>query len=114
MTNEELRALALSFPYACEKPHFERASFRVDLPKGKIFATLLEADQSVNLMLTPDEQAMLVHAEPELFSKIPNKWGDQGATTLALPACDDATARSVIAMAWRHAVPPRHLKDIET
>lgn len=109
MTNEELRALALSFPDACEKPHFDRGSFRVDLPKGKIFATLLEADLSVNLMLTPDEQDMLVEAEPELFSKIPNKWGEKGATKMALPACDDATARSAIAMAWRHAVPPRYL-----
>ena len=37
MTQDDIRALALSLPLAEEHPHFDRASFRV---KGKIFATL--------------------------------------------------------------------------
>ena len=41
MQQEEFRALALTFREAVESSHFETADFRV---RGKIFATLREAD----------------------------------------------------------------------
>ena len=72
MTVDEFRALALSLPEVIEKPHFERASFRVDAPRGKTVATMLEKDASANVFLTVEEQKMLIGAEPEIFSKVPN------------------------------------------
>ena len=48
MTVDEFRALALSLPHAVEKPHFDRASFRVDAPRGKTIATLLESAATPN------------------------------------------------------------------
>ena len=104
---DELRRLALSLPYASEKPHFDRAGFRVDVPKGKMFCTLLEAQATANVFLSVDEQLMLVEAEPGIFSRVPNKWGEKGATTLALGNCDEATAKSALVMSWRHAAPVR-------
>ncbi|MEM7459823.1 MAG: MmcQ/YjbR family DNA-binding protein [Pseudomonadota bacterium] len=107
MTVDEFRAMALSLPQAIEKPHFDRASFRVDAPRGKTIATLLEADASANVFLTVEEQEMLIGAEPGIFSKVPNKWGDKGATTIALAAVDATTALSALKMSWRHAAPPK-------
>ena len=107
MTVDEFRTLALSLPYAIEKPHFERASFRVDAPRGKTIATLLESDGSANVFLTPEEQEMLIAAEPGNFSKVPNKWGDKGATTIQLSASDETTALSALKMSWRHAAPAK-------
>ncbi len=111
MTVDEFRALALSLPHAIEKPHFERASFRVDVPRGKTIATLLESNASANVFLTVEEQEMLIGAEPSIFSKVPNKWGDKGATTIQLTAVDETTALSALKMSWRHAAPPK-LQDM--
>ncbi len=111
MTVDEFRALALSLPKAMEKPHFDRASFRVDAPRGKTIATLLEANATANVFLTVEEQEMLVGAEPSVFSKVPNKWGDKGATTIDLASADQVTALSALKMSWRHAAPPK-LQDL--
>ncbi|MEO1661609.1 MAG: MmcQ/YjbR family DNA-binding protein [Pseudomonadota bacterium] len=111
MTVDEFRVLALSLPRAMEKPHFDRASFRVDAPRGKTIATLLEADATANVFLTVEEQEMLVSAEPSIFSKVPNKWGDKGATTIALASADEVTALSALKMSWRHAAPAK-LQDL--
>lgn len=108
ITTDQFRAITLSFPHAGEKPHFDRAGFRVDVPKGKMFCTLAGDTETCNVFLTPEEQAMLVGAEPDIFFKVPNKWGDKGATSIRLSACDEATLRSALAMSWRHAAPPRH------
>lgn len=107
MTVDEFRALALSLPHTIETPHFERASFRVDAPRGKIIATLLAAEATANVFLTVAEQTLLIDAEPAIFSKVPNKWGDKGATTIALAAVDPATALSALKMSWRQAAPPK-------
>lgn len=48
---------------------------------------------------------MLIASEPSVFSKVPNKWGDNGATTIALSAVDETTALSALRMSWRHAAP---------
>lgn len=107
MTVDEFRALALSLPQVIEKPHFERASFRVDAPRGKTVATVLEKDASANVFLTVEEQEMLIGAEPDIFSKVPNKWGDKGATTIVLSNVDLKTARSALTMSWKHAAPAK-------
>lgn len=111
MTVDEFRALALSLPHAVEKPHFDRASFRVDAPRGKTIATLLESAATANVFLSVEEQSMLIAAEPQIFSKVPNKWGDKGATTITLGAVDATTALSALKMSWRHAAPPKLLKE---
>lgn len=108
MTVDEFRILALTLPLAIEKPHFERASFRVDAPRGKTIATLLEKDATANVFLSPDEQEMLIAAEPGIFSKVANKWGDKGATQMQLSAGNEPTILSALHLSWRHAAPIRY------
>jgi hypothetical protein len=107
------RNLALSLPQAIEKPHFDRTSFRVDMRGGKIFATMPADLPEANLILLRDEQDMLLNAEPEIFTRVPNKWGDKGWTRLCFRAADPKTAESVLAMAWRHAAPAKLQKQGE-
>ncbi len=107
ITADLLRRTALSFPRAVERPHFDWTSFRVDLPKGKIFCTLPPHHEYSNVFLTRDEQQMLCAAEPVIFFPVPNKWGEKGATSIRLAACDLATLRSALTMSWRHAAPAK-------
>ena len=111
MTVDEFRTLALTFPKAIEKPHFNRASFRVDVSRGKVFATLLETEATANIFLSVEEQEILIASEPSIFSKVPNKWGDKGATTIALANSDEITTRSALKMSWRRAA-PESLEDL--
>lgn len=106
ITDKQLRQTALSFPKAVEKPHFDWSSFRVDASRGKIFCTLPPHHEFANVFLSPEEQEMLIGAEPELFFKVPNKWGDKGATSMRLDVIDEAALRSALTLSWRSAAPP--------
>lgn len=82
MTNEDFRQLALSFPGTEEAPHFERRAFKVT---GKrIFATLLEQENTANLKLSLKDQQVFCEYGEEIYP-VPNKWGEQGWTTFELP-----------------------------
>jgi hypothetical protein len=87
------RKMALALPDAVEAPHFELASFRAG---GKIFATLSEKDARAMVKLTPEQQEMMTAAEPEIFQRIPNAWGDKGATWMHLKHADAKTALSAL------------------
>jgi len=87
------RKLALSLPDAAEAPHFELASFRA---KGKIFATLSEKEARAMVKLTPEQQEMMTGAEPNIFQRIPNAWGDKGATWMHLKAADQKAVSSAL------------------
>ncbi len=113
ITPAKLRAEALSLPCAVERPHFDWASFRVDAPRGKIFCTLPPHHEFSNVFLTPDEQRMLCEAEPLIFFPVANKWGEKGATSIRLVACDRVTLRSALIMSWRHAAPARLQDKLE-
>ncbi len=105
------RDIALSLPGAIEKPHFNRTSFRVDGKGGKIFATMGPDAKDANLMLLRDEQEMLMGAEPETFTRIPNKWGENGCTTMHFAFVDHDTAKSALMIAWRNAAPKKLLAE---
>jgi len=106
-TLADLRIAALALPQVIEKPHFERASFRVDTPKGKIFVTAPADGESANLMLGVEEQSILCAAEPSIFAPVPNKWGEKGATVMTLEKCDETTLNSALIMAWKIAAPAK-------
>jgi predicted DNA-binding protein (MmcQ/YjbR family) len=93
MTVAAFRKMALAMPGASEAPHFELASFRAG---GKIFATLSEADARAMVKLTPDQQEMMTAAEPKIFQRIPNAWGDKGATWLHLKHADKSAVESAL------------------
>lgn len=107
LTADGFRALALALPQAAEKPHFDRAAFFVNAPKGKIFATMPPDGRSANLMLDRDTQEFLMESAPDVFSRLPNKWGDKGATMIDLSSADAAAAQSALVLAWRAAAPEK-------
>ena len=111
MTVDDFRTPALSLSMVAEKSHFNRERLSVDAPGGKTIATILESKTTANVFLSLEEQEMLIAAEPSIFSKVANKWGDKGATTIALEQADETTALSALKMSWRHAAPPK-LQDL--
>lgn len=82
MTLAEFKELVLSFPGTVANPHFDRTAFKVE---GKrIFTTLHEPSQSVNVKLNPADQAVFCTYNKSVVYPVPNKWGLQGWTTFEL------------------------------
>jgi hypothetical protein len=97
MTPAAFRKLALSFEGAIEGAHGGHADFRAG---GKIFATMgYPDDRHAMVKLTPDQQRLLVDAEPAMFLPVKGGWGLKGATNLRLAEADVKTARSALTMA---------------
>ena len=101
MTKEDLRRLALALPGAEEKSHFDKSDFRV---KNKIFASLKD-DATGVIKLLPEQQPMMVDAEPRVFQPIPGGWGRKGWTKIILAHADEITLKSALQMAWRNVAP---------
>lgn len=81
MSENEFINMALSFPGAESRPHFDRTGFRVT--GKKMFATYLDKDNTANIFLTPDEQKVFCQIHKGIYP-VPNKWGEKGATTFEL------------------------------
>jgi len=100
MSIGRFRKIALGLPDAVEGAHQGRADFRV---KKRIFATLGYPDEDWGMVkLTPEQQAVLVEAEPDIFRPVPGGWGKGGATNVRLAKADATTLKSALAMAWRN------------
>ena len=100
MTAARFRKIALSLPDAIEGAHHDTADFRVT---KRIFATLGYPDKDWAMVkLTPEQQSVLVEAEPEIFRPVPGGWGKGGATNVRLAKADATTLKSALTMAWRN------------
>lgn len=103
MTPAAFARLALALEGAIQGAHHGTTDFRTG-PGGRIFATLGYPDAAHAMVkLTPDQQRLLVEAEPAVFVPVKGKWGQGGATNVRLKAADTATMRSALAMAWLNA-----------
>jgi hypothetical protein len=111
ITVAAFRKLALGLAGAVEAPHFELASFRAG---GRIFATLSEKDMRAMVKLTPEQQEIVTGAEPKIFQRIPNAWGDKGATWMHLREADRNAALSALTTAHANvaAKPPARAKGV--
>ncbi len=103
MLPNDVRALALLLPEVIEGAHMGHPDFRVG---GKIFATLWIDEDRVVVKLTPEVQAVLTEAEPNVFEPIAGSWGRRGWTNLDLVEADEETLRSALMAAWRTVAPP--------
>jgi hypothetical protein len=104
MTADDFRKLALSLPEAAEQEHHGHPDFRVG---GKIFATL-GPDQTWGMVkLTPEQQAVLVKAEPKAFQPIKGGWGLRGATQVIFKSASKTSARNALGLAWRNTAPKK-------
>ena len=103
MTPEAFRKLALAIPGAVEGGHMGHPDFRRD---GKIFATLGSPTEAhAMIKLPPEEQAVLVAAEPETFAPASGAWGRGGSTTIVLTKAKKASLEPALRLAWEAAVP---------
>ena len=99
MTADDFRALAMSLPDVVESAHMNHPDFRVG---GKIFATLgYPSDDWGCVMLTPDEQAVVCQAEPDVFKPASGAWGRGGSTHVSLRPARKASVRTALEAAWR-------------
>src|ERR1700723_3391652 len=111
MSPNDFRLTALQLPGVIEGSHQGHADFRVG---KRIFATLGYPDDDWGMVkLTPDQQSVLVGAEPEIFRPVPGGWGKHGNTNVRLARADSATLRSALSLAWRN-VAPKSLVDVHS
>jgi hypothetical protein len=106
-TAQDFRRMALSLPEATEGKHGGHPDFRV---ANKVFASLGVPDQAGGMVkLTPEQQSVLLEAEPKIFAPAAGAWGRRGYTHLRLAAVDRTTLLSALTMAWRNTAPKRLL-----
>ncbi len=104
-TAATFRRLALALPEAAEGAHGGHPDFRV---ANKVFASLGVPDKSWGMVkLRPEQQEMLMGAEPDALKPAAGAWGRRGYTHVRLAVVDRATLRGALAMAWRNTAPKR-------
>jgi hypothetical protein len=95
--------IALSLPEATEGSHGGHPDFRV---RNKVFASLGSPNADWGTVkLSPEQQDVLLGAEPAMFKPAAGTWGRRGWTHVQLAEVDAATLRSALAMAWRNTAP---------
>jgi hypothetical protein len=103
VTPATFRRLALSLPEASEAAHMGHPDFRV---RNKVFASLGAPDRDWGTVkLTPEQQELLLGAEPAMFKPAAGAWGRRGWTHVRLATVDGATLKSALAMAWCNTAP---------
>jgi hypothetical protein len=111
MPTNRFRQIALSLPGAIEGSHQGHADFRVG---KRIFATLGYPDDFWGMVkFTPEQQSVLVEAEPEIFRPVPGGWGKRGSTNVRLASATPATLQSALTLAWRNVAPKALLEAFE-
>jgi hypothetical protein len=105
MSVAAFRRIGLGFDGAVEKAHGGHPDFRT--PKGKVFASLGYPSKEWGVVkLTPEQQQMLVGAEPRTFEPVNGTWGLRGNTKVKLSEADARTLRSALSMAWQNVSAP--------
>jgi hypothetical protein len=104
MTQDDIRAVALSLPEAEEVPHFDRPSFRV---RGKIFATLPPGGELVVLRVPELVKESLKQSDPDAHVALPGGWDRGGWTQLAIGRMDAGKMADLVRLAWRGVAPKR-------
>jgi len=83
------------------------ADFRVG---GRIFATLgYPNDRFAVVMLSPQDQDLVVRDHPRAFAPVKGKWGASGSTTVTLGATTVSVVSAALEAAWRKRAPKRLL-----
>ena len=103
MSSDRFRRVALGLPEVIEGAHQGHADFRVG---KRIFATLGYPDDDWGMVkLNPEQQSILVEAEPDIFRPVPGGWGKRGSTNVRLARADQTTLQSALTLAWTNVAP---------
>jgi hypothetical protein len=73
---------------------------------GKIFATLGYPDKRfATVMLSPQDQDLLVHDHPKVFAPAAGAWGRSGSTSVLLRPAPRMAVAAALESAWRRRAP---------
>jgi hypothetical protein len=98
MTSDRFRRIAVSLAGVEEREHMGHPDFRVG---GKIFATLGYPDHDFGtVMLSPEDQSILVRRYPKAFKPAAGMWGRSGSTSIQLRHAPARAVRLAIEAAW--------------
>ena len=98
MTPAAFRRIALSLDGAEEKEHMGHPDFRVG---GKVFASIGYPDaRYATIMLSPDDQALLIRDHPDAFAPAAGAWGRAGSTSVLLRVAPARAVRTALEAAW--------------
>jgi predicted DNA-binding protein (MmcQ/YjbR family) len=88
-----LRKICLALPEAEERETWELPTFRV---RDKIFASLDVSEKGWGTVkLTPEQQEILMEAEPAAFKPAAGAWGRRGWTQVRLAAVDSRQPQAI-------------------
>jgi hypothetical protein len=111
MTEQDVRALALSFPEVGEGLSYGQPAFKV---AGKFFTRIRAEDDS--LVLTGvdfDEREIYIAAEPEVFH-IPDHYRNHPTILARIARVDPGTVKVLLERRWRSIAPKRLVKAWDT
>ena len=99
---ESFLKLALGLEEVSEKPHFNKASFRV---QEKIFATLDSVKKSASLKFTEIDQSVYCQVRPAISMPATGAWGKQGWTVFDLTKVTKPILAEALEKAYLHVAP---------
>ena len=105
---ETFRQIALSFDGTEENPHFNRRAFKVT--GRRIFATLLEEENTANIVLTVPDQHTFCSYDKKAIYPVPNKFGLHGWTTFELKKLPLEIVSEALFTAYNAVVKPKSKK----
>lgn len=110
MTQDEMRAIILSFPGVEEGTSYGRPAFKV---KGKFFTRLRAEDESLVLMeVGPDEREMLMEAEPATFHITPH-YKDYPSVLARIETLHPGSLYGLLERRWRKIAPKAAVKAFQ-
>ncbi|MFD8080695.1 MmcQ/YjbR family DNA-binding protein [Kitasatospora sp. NPDC059722] len=109
VTFDEFRAMALALPEAAQEPTWEIETLRV---RARIFAMGSPEGERVTVKASPEDQAELLAADPEVFSSAPYV-GRHGWVSVRLDLVDPEELRDLVTEAWRRTAPKRLVREFD-
>lgn len=85
-----------------------RQGSAVDFQVGKTIFASVTAERQFLLKLLPEQQEMIVQAEPIGFEPVAGGWGKRGWTQMAVEKLDYAGALSAFMIAWANVTPRKN------
>ena len=108
MTADQFRRLALALPETEERSHMAHPDFRV---RNKIFATLGYPDTGWGMVrLSPEQQATIIRADPDVFRPAAGAWGRNGSTLVQLANARVTQLRPILRQAYENLISRESLK----
>lgn len=107
MTEDEVRALVLSFPETSEGSSYGKPAFKV---ANKFFTRIRAEDDSLVLVgVSFDEREMYMAADPKTFHTTPH-YKDYPTVLARIASVDAGTVRVLLERRWRQIAPKKLVK----